>query len=39
LYDKARLKVEKILSSPQKNPIPDDVISKLEAIMRKADLE
>jgi trimethylamine--corrinoid protein Co-methyltransferase len=39
LYDKAKLKVEEILSSPQKNPIPDDVISKLEAIMRKADLE
>jgi trimethylamine--corrinoid protein Co-methyltransferase len=37
LYDKAREKVEEILSSPQKNPLPDDVIGKLEAIMRKAE--
>ena len=37
LYDKARKKVEEILASPQKNPLPDDVIGKLENIMRKAD--
>jgi trimethylamine--corrinoid protein Co-methyltransferase len=39
LYDKARVKVEEILASPQKNPLPDDVTDKLEAIMRKADEE
>ena len=39
LYDKARVKVEEVLSSPQKNPLPDDVIGKLEAIMRKAHRE
>ena len=37
LYDKAREKVEEILSGPQKNPLPDEVIGKLEAIMRKAE--
>ncbi|MFZ2096534.1 MAG: trimethylamine methyltransferase family protein [Anaerolineales bacterium] len=37
LYDNAKLKVEEILSNPQKNPLPDDVIGKLEAIIRKAD--
>jgi trimethylamine--corrinoid protein Co-methyltransferase len=35
LYDKAREKVEEILSCPQKNPLPDDVIGKLEAIIQK----
>ena len=39
MYDKAREKVEKILASPQKNPLPDDVIGKLEDIMRRADEE
>jgi trimethylamine--corrinoid protein Co-methyltransferase len=39
LYDKARVKVEEVLSNPQKNPLPDDVIGKLEAIMRKAHRE
>jgi len=39
LYDNARVKVEEILSSPQKNPLPDEVIGKLEAIMRKAEWE
>jgi trimethylamine--corrinoid protein Co-methyltransferase len=39
LYDKARQKVEEILASPQKNPLPDDVIGKLEDIMRRADEE
>ncbi len=37
LYDKAKEKVEKILASPPKNPMPDEVIEKLEGIMRKAD--
>ena len=37
LYEKAREKVEEILASPQRNPLPDDVIGKLEEIMRKAD--
>jgi trimethylamine--corrinoid protein Co-methyltransferase len=39
VYDKARVKVEEILSGPQKNPLPDDVIGKLENIMRRADEE
>jgi trimethylamine--corrinoid protein Co-methyltransferase len=39
LYENAREKVEEILSSPQKDPLPSDVIGKLEAIMRKARLE
>jgi len=37
LYDKAQERVEEILASPQKNPLPDDVIGKLEEIMQKAD--
>ncbi len=37
MYDKARERVEEILASPQKNPLPDDVIGKLEDIMRRAD--
>jgi trimethylamine--corrinoid protein Co-methyltransferase len=39
IYDKARQKVEEILSSPPKRPLPDDVVGKLEEIMRKADRE
>ncbi|CAB1074046.1 hypothetical protein D1AOALGA4SA_2034 [Olavius algarvensis Delta 1 endosymbiont] len=39
VYDKAREKVEEILASPQKNPLPDDVVGKLEDIMRRADEE
>jgi trimethylamine--corrinoid protein Co-methyltransferase len=39
LYDKAREKVEEILATPQKNPLPDDVIGKLEDIMRRANEE
>ena len=39
VYDKARQKVEEILATPQKNPLPDDVIGKLEDIMRRADEE
>jgi len=37
MYDKAKERVEEILASPQKNPLPDDVIGKLEEIMRRAD--
>jgi len=37
MYGKARERVEEILASPQKNPLPDDVIGKLEEIMRRAD--
>lgn len=39
VYDKAGQKVEEILATPQKNPLPDDVIGKLEDIMRRADEE
>jgi len=39
LYERVRRKVEKILTSPQKNPLPDDVIGKLNAIMCKAEQE
>jgi len=37
LYENAREKVKEILASPQKNPLPEDVIGKLEEIMRRAD--
>ena len=37
MYDKARERVEEILASPQKNPLSDDVIGKLEEIMKRAD--
>jgi len=37
LYEKAKVIVEEILASPPKNPLSDNVISKLEDIMRKAD--
>jgi trimethylamine--corrinoid protein Co-methyltransferase len=39
LYSRAREKVKEILAAPPKNPLPDKVIGKLEAIMRKADEE
>jgi len=39
IYDRAKERVEEILASPQKNPLPDDVIGKLEDIMRRADAE
>ena len=39
MYDRARERVEEILASPQKNPLPDDVIGKLEDIMLRADEE
>jgi len=37
MYAKARQKVEQILSSPPRNPLPDALIGKLEDIMRKTD--
>jgi trimethylamine:corrinoid methyltransferase-like protein len=37
--DRARERVEEILVSPRKNPLPDDVIGKLEDIMKRADEE
>jgi trimethylamine--corrinoid protein Co-methyltransferase len=39
LYSKARERVEEILAAPQKNPLPDDVIGKLDEIVRRADEE
>jgi trimethylamine--corrinoid protein Co-methyltransferase len=39
LYSKARERVEEILATPQKNPLSDDVIGKLDEIMRRADEE
>jgi len=39
MYSKAREKVEEILAAPHKNPLPDDVIGKLEDIQRRADEE
>jgi trimethylamine--corrinoid protein Co-methyltransferase len=39
LYSKARERVEEILATPQKNPLPDDVIGKLDEIARRADEE
>jgi trimethylamine:corrinoid methyltransferase-like protein len=39
LYQEAQQKVEEILATPQKHPLPDDVIGKLEAIIRRAEEE
>jgi len=39
IYDRAKERVEEILALPQKNPLSDDVIGKLEEIMRRADDE
>ena len=39
LYSKARERVESILAGPQKNPLSDDVIGQLEAIVRRANEE
>ena len=39
LYEKAHEKVEEILATPQKYPLPDDVIGKIEAITRRAEEE
>jgi len=39
LYNKAHEKVEEILSTPQKHPLSDDVVGKLESIIRRAEEE
>jgi trimethylamine--corrinoid protein Co-methyltransferase len=39
IYQEAQQKVEEILAIPQKHPLPDDVIGKLEAIIRRAEEE
>jgi trimethylamine--corrinoid protein Co-methyltransferase len=39
LYSKARKKVQTILESPLKRPLPADTVGKLEEIMRRADEE
>jgi len=39
IYDKASKKVEEILATPQKHPLPDNVIGKIEAITRRAEKE
>jgi len=39
IYDKAQKKVEEILATPQKHPLSDEVIGKLEAIIRRAEEE
>jgi len=39
LYQEAHKKVEEILATPQEHPLPDDVIGKLEDIIRRAEEE
>jgi len=39
LYDKARGKVREIISTPEKNPLPDDVVDEIENIMRRTNRE
>jgi len=39
IYDRARKKVSKILSEPQKNQLPDEVTAKLDVLMERADNE
>jgi trimethylamine--corrinoid protein Co-methyltransferase len=39
LYSEAEKKVEEILETPQKQPLPDDVVGELEAIIRRAEEE
>ena len=39
IYDEAQKKVEEILATPQKHPLPDDVVGKLDAIVRRAEEE
>ena len=37
VYEKARERVDEILSAPPKNPLPDEVIGKFEDIERRID--
>ena len=39
LYDRAQEKVEEILAAPQKHPLSDDVVGKLDEIIRRAEEE
>jgi len=39
IYSEAEKKVEEILATPQKHPLPDDVIGELEDIIRRAEEE
>lgn len=39
LYDAARARVEEILASPAQDPLPDDLVGRLEEVIRKADVE
>jgi trimethylamine--corrinoid protein Co-methyltransferase len=39
MYSKARERVEEILAAPHQNPLPDDVIGKLDDIVRRAEIE
>lgn len=39
VYAQARKKVEAILDAPEKNPLPDRVIGRLDDILRRADRE
>ena len=39
LYAKARGKVREIISTPEKNPLPDDVVDEIENIMRRTTRE
>ena len=39
IYSEAEKKVEEILATPQRQPLPDDVIGELEEIIRRAEKE
>jgi trimethylamine--corrinoid protein Co-methyltransferase len=39
VYSKARERVEEILDAPLPSPLPDDVVGKLEEILRRAEVE
>jgi trimethylamine:corrinoid methyltransferase-like protein len=39
MYSNARKKVEEIHAGPVRDPLPDDVLEKLEKILAKADKE
>jgi hypothetical protein len=37
MYSKAREKVQEILAAPMVDPLPGEVVEKLDGILRKAD--
>jgi hypothetical protein len=39
MYSNARAKVEEILAAPLVDPLPDDVLGKLDEILARADRE